>query len=643
MTWEDRAAGCAILSSNRVPEFGRWSGFLDRTADRAATELRRHAGDMKLLGLALAATLVATGCGSPEEPYFGRTDPPRDQRLVFLNTAEPESLDPGMHPGGREMPIINALFEGLTKMHPVTLEPMAGIATHYEPSPNCTRFTFYLRGHPSPRGIRLPNADTLREEYRAGRLTEDLSRGHAAPPDALPALWSDGRVITAHDFVYAWRRVVDPRAASPNAASLYVIRNAEDINRGRQPVAALGVRALDDFTLEVDLRMPTPFFLQLQSQRMFRAVPRHVIKEAEAGGREPSWTELGRIVTSGPFTLREWRPYDELVVVRNPRYYESALVSLDEIVFLPVDGTTAVNLYKAGMAHAMAGGSIPPEFVHSLAAKRDFRVSPVLYRQDYVINTKKPPFDNVLLRYALSMATDRPAMARTHQRGDAPVPGYILAMAGYEPIRSLPVTVQGRTYDVLAYDPKGARELLSAAGYPGGIGSDGRHLTIAILTSGESFLTEVLQDQWRGVLGVDVRIERQEFKVWIQSLIDVAYDGVAAGGWTAKYYDPNGFIDFFASGSDQSGTGWSDPTFDAMLAEANATVDPKERLRKLAACERFLLKAMPMLGIYAAFWPYLQKPYVRGMPHNPLDERQFEYAWIDAHWGQAESRALSTR
>jgi oligopeptide transport system substrate-binding protein len=598
---------------------------------------------MKWLGVALAATLVATGCGSSEEPYFGRTDPPGDQRLVYLNIAEPESLDPGMHPGGREMPIINALFEGLTKMHPVTLEPLAGLATHYESSPDRTSFTFYLRGHPSPRGIRLPNADTLREEYRAGSLTEDLSRGHAAPPDALPARWSDGRVITAHDFVYAWRRVVDPKAASPNAASLYVIRSAEEINRGRQPVAALGVRALDDFTLQVDLKTPTPFFLQLQSQRMFRAVPRHVIEEAGARGREPSWTETGRIVTSGPFTLREWRPYDELVVVRNPRYYESALVGLDEIVFLPVGDTTAVNLYKAGMAHAMAGGAIPSQFVRPLAGKRDFRVSPVLYRQDYLFNTRKAPFDNVLLRYALSMAIDRAAMARTNQRGDAPVPGYILAMAGYEPIRSLPVTVQGRTYDVVSYDPKGARELLSAAGYPGGIGPDGRHLSIAILTPSEGFLTEVLQDQWRSVLGVDVRIERQEFKVWIQSLIEVTYDGVASGGWTAKYYDPNAFIDLYVSGSGQSGTGWSDPAFDSMLAEANATLDSNERLRKLADCERFLLKAMPMLGIYAASWPYLQKPYVRGMPHNPLDERQFEYAWIDTRWGQAESRALSGR
>jgi ABC-type oligopeptide transport system substrate-binding subunit len=259
------------------------------------------------------------------------------------------------------MPIINALFEGLTKMHPVTLEPLAGLATHYESNPDRTRFTFYLRGHPSPGGIRLPNTDTLREEYRAGRLTEDLSRGHVAPSDALPARWSDGVFITAHDFAYAWRRVVDPKAASPNAAGLYVIRGAEEINRGAQHAVALGVRALDDFTLQVDFRTPTPFFLQLQSQRMFRAVPRHVIEEATARGRETSWTEAGRIVTSGPFILREWHPYEQLVVVRNPHYYESALVGLDEIVFLPVGGTTGMNLYIVGMAHAMAGGFFPSE------------------------------------------------------------------------------------------------------------------------------------------------------------------------------------------------------------------------------------------------------------------------------------------
>ena len=145
------------------------------------------------------------------------------------------------------------------------------------------------------------------------------------------------------------------------------------------------------------------------------------------------------------------------------------------------------------------------------------------------------------------------------------------------------------------------------------------------------------------MLGVDVRIERQEFQVWIQSLIGVTYDGVAQGGWTARYNDPNTFIELFVSGSNQSGTGWSDPVFDAMLAEANATVDSAERLRKLADCERYLLRAMPMLGIFGASAPYLQKPYVKGFPYNSLDEKQFEYTWIDTHWTQPESRASSAR
>jgi oligopeptide transport system substrate-binding protein len=600
---------------------------------------------MKWLGLALVTTLGATGCGSSEEPYFGRTDPPREQRLVFLNGDEPGSLDPGMHPNGREMPIINALFEGLTKWHPVTLEPMAGLATHYETNPDRSRFTFYLRGHPAPRGVRLPNTDTLAEAYRAGRLMEDLSRGRAAPSDALPARWSDGVVITAHDFVYAWRRVVDPKAASPNADFLNVILNAEDVTRGKQPAEALGVRALDDFTLQAELGKPTSFFLALTSQRMFRAVPRHVVEEAAARGREASWTEPGRIVTSGPFLLREWRPYEQLVVVRNPRYYQSALVGLDEIVFLPVRGVTGMNLYKAGAADAIARGFVPVMFVRPLAGKRDFQLQPSMYRHDYTINTRRPPFDNVLVRYALSMATDRTAIVRVLQRGDEPLPGYVLATGGYTPTTSLPVTIQGTTYDVLAYDPDGARRLLAVAGFPEGVGRDGRRLSVEILSPvcEGVCLDEVLQDQWRRVLAVDVRLERQEFQVWIQSLIDVAYDGVAMGGWTARYNDPTAFIAFFVGSSKQSGTGWSDPVFDAMLADANATIDSAERLRKLADCERYLLTAMPMLGIYAASLPFLQKPYVKGFPYNLMDEWQFEYAWIDTRWIPPQSSASFAR
>ena len=136
------------------------------------------------------------------------------------------------------------------------------------------RYTFYLRGHPKPRGIKLPNTDTLRFEYRSGLLNQDFARGHSAPPDSIPATWSDGTVITAHDFVYSWRRVVDPKTAAPQYAYLlFYVQNAEEINAGRLPPEKLGVRALDRFAFQVDLRAPTAFLLQLTSRGALAAVP----------------------------------------------------------------------------------------------------------------------------------------------------------------------------------------------------------------------------------------------------------------------------------------------------------------------------------------------------------------------------------
>ena len=543
------------------------------------------------------------------------------------------------------MPIINALFEGLTKMHPVTLEPLAGLATHYESNPDRTRFTFYLRGHPSPRGIRLPNSDTLREEYRAGKLTEDLSRGRVAPSDALPARWSDGVVITTHDFVYAWRRVVDPKVASPNAASLYDIRNAEEINRGRAPADALGVRALDDFTLQVDLRTPTPFFLQLQSQRMFRAVPRHVIEQAAArgpgdlvdGARTHGDERSIHPARVAPVPTNWWS--SEIPATTNRRWWD-----LTKLCFFRLAVPLGLNLYKAGMAHALALGWFPSVIgVRHFAGKRDLQSSPYwigmitssirgsgplttffcgmpsVWRP---IETRwRGPF-SAGMRLSLVISSRRQATSPDSQPASNRS-GQNLRRTGPRPERR-------------------PRVAPAAAGFPGGIGPDGRRLSIEILTMVELPFDEVLQNQWRSVLGVDVRIEQQEFKVWIQSLINVTYDGVAAGGWTAN--TSTELVHRLLRERLRSEWDWmSDPTFDAMLAEANATVDSHERLRKLADCERFLLKVMPMLGIYAASSPFLQKPYVRGIPFNPLSENLFEYGWIDTRWRQPESRPSSAR
>ena len=189
-----------------------------------------------ILGLLFA--LLLTACQS-RDGYFGRVKKPTARRLILENFLEPSTLDPQLMLTSREAFIADTLFDSLIRLHPITLEPTADIATHYKRNPEATRYVFYLRGHPQPRGIRLPNTDDLRDQFRAGKIAEDLARGHSAPPDSIPACWSDGRPVTAHDFVYSWQRLFDPKTAAPAATQFPYILNSAEILAGVDAGAGL--------------------------------------------------------------------------------------------------------------------------------------------------------------------------------------------------------------------------------------------------------------------------------------------------------------------------------------------------------------------------------------------------------------------
>jgi oligopeptide transport system substrate-binding protein len=633
------------------------------------------------LSLVLAGLLALAGCSSSGQ-YFGKVAPPDQQRLVYVNGTEPETLDPTKSTGVPESHIIDALFEGLTKYHPKTMEPTAALATHFESNADNTQFTFYLRGHPNPRGTRLPNTDTLRQEYEAGKLKEDFSRGHSAPPDGVPARWSDGNTIRAEDFVYSWRRAIDPATTADYASMLYYVKWAEEINSGKvrlrdretgrfrveaatgkeiitteKEIAAdtklaalaessdtvkfkpedLAVRALDDFTLQVEMRAPTAFFVKMQSHHVFYPVPRQAIERARDTGIESRWTQPDRIVTSGAFTLGEWRPYDKIVARKNPNYYEADLVALEEVTFLPiVDTTTCVNLYKAGAAQAMMANQVPQPFIPVLRRdKKDFYITPALSSYFYLVNTRKPPFDNPLLRYALNMAVDKQSLTEFLSAGQLPGTSLVPPMEGYDSPRSLEVIIDGKSYDILSHNPQAARELLAKAGFASGVGRDGRRLRVEILFNTletHKQIAEIIQQQWKLELGIDASLVNQEWKVYLETLDNLHYNGVARRGWTGDYVDPNTFLDLFVTGSANNGSGWSDPKYDAMLADANSTTDPSARMKKLGECEQYLLKAMPFVPLYIYTYFYLQKPYVRGVETSILDQHPFKYIWIDTNW-----------
>ena len=316
-----------------------------------------------------------------------------------------------------------ALLDSLTALDPLTLQPAAALATHYEVDSRGTRYTFYLRGHPNPRGIRLPNTDYLPQEF---------SREHRAPADRSPARWSDGTSVTAHDFVYSWRRFVDPATGAWAAFYLAPLRNAEEIAKGLNSSDKLSVRAVDDFTFQFDLVAPMPSFpetpLAALSGRGSTAVHRSRTATGTGvfvDGARPLRLERA-VPTAGMEAQRSSRADQESAVLgsairgnRGDRL--SADLERDDECQSLQGWCDAIN---ESAAHSSAVRAGPPEeegLWHIAAPSGRSRTRSTL---------TKPPLDRLPVRYALNLATDKAAIATFLGAGQKPAQWSSSADAG---------------------------------------------------------------------------------------------------------------------------------------------------------------------------------------------------------------------
>jgi oligopeptide transport system substrate-binding protein len=207
-------------------------------------------------------------------------------------------------------------------------------------------------------------------------------------------------------------------------------------------------------------------------------------------------------------------------------------------------------------------------------------------------------------------------------------------LRAFSPLLHLPVAVGDRSYDVLSFDPAGARDLLARAGYPGGVDQKGTRLSFTLTTTQRpraGKTAEILQQQWHDHLGIDVRLANLTESVWVETTVAKRYHGIIEDGWAADYLDPNAFLSLFIAPG-ITGATWSDPLFDARLEAANSTAESASRMKQLADSERYMMQFMPVVPLYFDSWSYLQKPFVRGLWMNPRSQPFFKYAWIDTHW-----------
>jgi oligopeptide transport system substrate-binding protein len=413
------------------------------------------------------------------------------------------------------------------------------------------------------------------------------------------------------------------------------------------PVAAsdIGVEAIDEYTLRITLRQPAPFFLGLLTHQFFRVVPSQSI---ENHGK--NWTRAQNIVTSGQFRVREIKPYDKLVVERDPNYWDRDNVHLDAIEFYMIEElTTTLNLYKSGAVDAVLNHAVPSGWIEVVSQYKDEWMNlPESATAYYSFNMKKPPFDNPKVRQAFALALDREALS-AFRKITKPLyyyspsgifPDYDRAMAkvGEEIRLEKGLSPEEWSRRKKLFDPELARKLLTEAGFPvtgnGGkfecpsFPTDKVALTFNKGESNQS-IAEFIQAQWARNLGITVPLQNQEFRTFLADRNALRYDGLAQSLWSGDYMDPYTFLGLHYGAVNDGGSGFADPKYDKLLDDANAELDPQKRYELMARAEHYLLEQMPAMPLTINATNWVKKPWVKGMYPNPGSLFSWKFVYLE--------------
>ena len=512
-----------------------------------------------------ACALWLGACGAPE-----RGAPGAAGTLHRGNEAEPESLDPHAVRSVAALNVARDLGEGLVTFDAAgNLVP--GAAQSWAVSEDGLRYVFELR--PAAR-------------------------------------WSNGDPLTAADFVAGFRRLLTPATAAFYGELLLDIRGAAEILAGERAPETLAVRDLTDYRLEIELARPTGHFLKLLT--LPAAFPIHGPSLAEFG---PGFARPGRLVSNGAYRLAEWTVGSHIGLLRNEHYWDAANSAIGQVWYYPtVDQLGELNRYRAGELDITA--NVPASAFPRLKRERaaELRVAPYLSTYYYGFNLRRPPFqDQPALRRALSMVIDRRLLVReVTRRGEQPALGWIPpGLVGYAP----------QQVDFAAWPPERrlaeARRLYAAAGYSAAnplkteirFNTDRGHQQIAV----------AIQSMWREALGVQTTLVNTELKVHLAQIREGGQTQVFRASWVGDYADPQTFAALLTSGNPANLTGYANPDYDALLAEAAATTDQSRRLSLLREAERVMLNDMPLMPIYFYVSKHLVRPRVRGWSDNTLD------------------------
>jgi oligopeptide transport system substrate-binding protein len=588
---------------------------------------------------------------------FG-TLPPAD--FTFVNETEIKSVDPAMVTGQPEGRIIRAIFEGLLDWDPKTLVPVPGVADAYEISDDKLTYTFHFRHdaawsdgepvtahdfHYSFRRFLHPDVaaeysyllwdvvgaddySTMRVDVGERVEVELLEK----PDGALE--FAPGRRITGvlkeivqdtpdgdkvfvvdvdGSFVDGGERRFRRGDATRSAGSdgdgdvepcRWVLRDFETV----------GIKVVDDHTLAITLKHPVLYFDKLMGFYPLFPVNRRCV---ETYGY-PAWTKPENIVSNGPFRLQFRRIRDRIRMDKNPHYWGHDDVALETIDALAVESvTTALNMYMTGQVDYIS--DVPRTILQEVMAqgRDDFTAAAYLANYHYLFNVERPPLDDERVRRALNMAINKRDVVESVTQG------------GEVPARSIvpPLVTDYEPAECEAYDPKAARKLLAAAGYPGGKGFPEIEILYNTHETHQT-IAELIQSQLREQLGIRVKLRNEEWGTCLNSRRTGDFM-MCRAGWIADYDDPNTFLDMFMTGNPNNHTRWSSEVYDGLLKEAAVCTDPQERMRLMHDAEAVLMSELPAMPLYQYVRPTMVQPYVKGFYNNPVDVHPLKYVWID--------------
>ena len=409
--------------------------------------------------------LILTGCSG--EHQINMLDRANRQQILHINIgAEVQDIDPHIVTGVPESRVISALFEGLTTKDGQTLVAQPGMAESWQVSADGKTYIFNLRDD---------------------------------------AYWSNGDLLQAEDFIFAWQRLLSPQLGAEYASMLYSVVNAKAYNLGKiKDFEQVGVKAIDRHTLQVKLTRKTPYFLQLLDHYATYPLHRSTLEKFDAVHRRGSrWTRPSNIVTNGPFTLQEWQTNRYIRVARHANYWNAERIKLNGIYFYPVENVAvAERMFRARQLHINSGLPISkiPIYEHKYANK--IRINPYMGIYYYEFNVLRPPLNDVRIRQALALSIDRSHLLGTILKGgEMPSIHFIPPnIANYQNADS-----------PLKYDPIKARRLLAKAGYPNGQGFPKLNI-LYNNSAGNQLLAAVVQEMWRKELNIEVGLLNQEWE-----------------------------------------------------------------------------------------------------------------------------------